>query len=383
MVFPFEFPALERWEGSRSRLATMSRGLVERGVEVHVLSKADPNYSGATLEGVGLERFPPLGERRGGKALGALLAGRRVQELCEDGRFDLVHCHMPVMASSVALWKRGIRAPTIFDTHDWFKVRDEAFHNAPFLPRGAAGPLDWLEREVARAHDRVIVTTPLLHGLLRLPGREAVVPNPIDTSHFAPGESRARETLLSGAKFVVGFLGFVSLHQGFWDLLEATRLLSAKVEGVRLLAVGGGLIDEAREQARRLGIADRVVFTGPGRVPYSQVPDLVNAMDVGVSPLQPAPRYQEYAQPLKVLEYMSCGVPTVVTPLREQARLAAEGGGAVAGGFGGEQIAEAILSLVEGGRAARREASRRYAVENHSVASVLERLLECYRGLLG
>jgi glycosyltransferase involved in cell wall biosynthesis len=385
MAFPFEFPALGQWEGSRSRLVTLSRGLVERGVEVHVVSKADPSYAGTDFEGLRLHRFPSFGTRRGGRLVGALLAGRTVERLSDRYDFDVVHCHMPVVAASVALWKPLIRPRTLFDTHDWFKVRDEVFYNFPFIPPSAAGPTEWVEREIARAHDGVVVTTGLLSRAVGRRGNVFVVPNPIDTDHFKPGASVARTTLLRNPQFVVGFLGFISVHQGFWEVMEAVRIVSRSVSGVKLLAIGGGFVEEAREHSKRLGIEEKVVFTGPGRVPYAQIPDLINAMDVAVSPLQRSPAYQEYAQPLKVLEYMSCGIPFVVTPLLEQSRLASEAGsGTIARGFSGGELAEAILaSRSSQDGPARRDKSRRYVLANHSVESVVRRLIGAYSTLTG
>jgi glycosyltransferase involved in cell wall biosynthesis len=356
---------------------------MERGLEVHVVSKPDPGYAGTEFDGLRLHRFPTFGTRRGGRLIGALLAGRTVERLSYRYRFDVVHCHMPVVAASVALWKPLIRSRTLFDTHDWFKVRDEVFYNFPFVPASAAGPTEWVEREIARAHDGVLVTTGLLSRAVGRARNVFVVPNPIDTDHFKPGVSAARSALLHDPQFVVGFLGFISIHQGFWEVMEAVRIVSQSVSGVKLLAIGGGFVEAARAHSERLGIADKVVFTGPGRVPYAQVPDLINAMDVAVSPLQRSPAYQEYAQPLKVLEYMSCGIPVVVTPLLEQTRLASEAGsGTVARGFSGRELAEAILESRSSQDAlARRDASRRYVLANHSVESVVRRLIGAYAAL--
>jgi len=383
MVFPFEFPGRNQWEGSRSRLLSLSRGLAERGFEVHILSKPDPTHAGRELDGIKLHSFPPYGLKPGGKFAGALLAGRGVEQLARRHDFDVVHCHMPVVSASVALWKPLIGPKTVFDTHDWFKVHDELYHNLPLAPKVLGGAADWLEREIARANDGVLVTTGLLSRLVHLRAKVFVVPNPIDTEHFRPGRSKSRSSRLGGADFVIGFLGSVSVHQGFWNLLEAVKVVSTKVEGVKLLAVGGGFVEAAKEECTRLGIADKVVFTGPDRVPYGEVPDLVNAMDVAVSPLIPSPRYQEYAQPLKVLEYMACEVPTVVTPLAEQSRIVAESdAGVIARGFGGREMADAILEAHSRRDDASRERSRRYVVANHSVGNVTQRLIAAYEALL-
>jgi len=348
------------------------------------LSKPDPAFTQDEFHGIPLHNFPRTGGGSGSRAVSSMLVGKRVMQLAVKQGFDIVHSHLPVVASSVAAWKRAIPSKIVFDTHDWFKLHDEVYYSFPSVPGFFAGFVDALEQEIARRHDGVLVTSNLVSGLLRSRGNVFVVPNAVDTSLFKRGESRSRKNRLGGSDFVIGFLGTVSVHQGFWELLQAVRIVSSKVEGVKLLAVGGGLVEEAKEHSRRLGIGEKVVFTGPERVPSSEIPDLINAMDVAVCPLQPSPIYQDYAQPLKLLEYMACGVPIVTTPLAEPSRMVAEAGtGAVARGFGAEKIAEAVLEVRKRlGNPADREASRQFVESNHSIEKVLGRLTLAYDSLL-
>ena len=379
MVYPFEFPGVDRWEGSRSRLFSFCEGLVPRGVEVHVLSKRDPGHSGRSYKGAELHHFRDYGRSILGRGISSLMIGESVLTLEREHSFDVVHTHLPVAAASVGAWRRALPSRTLFDPHDWFKLHDELYFNLPFVPGFLSGAVDRAERELARRHDGVAVTTPLLTGAAG-GGREAyVVPNAVDTQHFRPG-TKAREEWF-GDEPVIVFLGAVSAHQGVFELIAALKLLS-KTMVANLLVIGGGLVDEAMAFASRLGVAEKVKFTGPGRVPYHDLPGLINAADVAVSPLQRSPRYHEFAQPLKVLEYMACGRPVVVTPLREQRRLAEEsGGGIVADGFGSSEIAEAILRCLRGGGAEVGKRGRAYVVKNHSQPAVIDALMGAYRRL--
>jgi glycosyltransferase involved in cell wall biosynthesis len=75
----------------------------------------------------------------------------------------------------------------------------------------------------------------------------------------------------------------------------------------QLLVVGDGPVREALEaQARQLGLADRVAFTGV--IHRDQVPAHVAAFDVA---LQPA--VTPYASPLKLMEYLVLG-KAIVAP---------------------------------------------------------------------
>lgn len=383
MVYPFEFPGLDRWEGSRSRLFSFCQGLTEKGVEVHVLGKRDPSFRGGSFRGVPVHHLMEVADSSGGRVASALLVAPRVMQLAREHDFQIVHAHLPIAAAGVALAKPFVRPRTLFDTHDWYKLHDELYFNFPRLPAALSGAVDGLEGALARRHDGVAVTTPLLS---RAGGRKRgvyVVPNAVDAEHFRPSRSRFREEHF-GSRPVVLFLGSVSQHQGLWELIGAMNGVAREVRDVRLLVVGGGAVGEAKAHASELGVADRVVFTGPGRIPYDQVPDLINAADVGVSPKQPLPRWHEYAQPLKVLEYMACGKPFVVTPLKEQRRLAEEsGGGVVAGGFGAEEIAVAVARVLRGRAEASGEAGRRYVAAHHSQRGVVDTLLGAYAGVEG
>ena len=384
MAFPFEFPGLQSWEGSRTRLLTLSEGLADRGTEVHILCKGDPAYGASSFKGISLHALPELPGLRLGRYIAPALYGMAARSLAEAHGIDIVHSHLPIVAASVALWKPLIRSKIVFDTHDWFKLRDEVLYNVRLFPRSGAGLVDASERIVVGRYDGVLVTTERLREVLGAGKKTFVVPNAVDTSLFKPGRSAFRETTLRGSSPVVGFLGNVSRHQGFWELMDAFKAVSAEERGATLLAVGGGEVEEARKYARGLGIADAVVFTGPGRVPAEQVPDMVNAMDVAVSPLQREPAYQEYAQPLKVLEYLACGVPVVVTPLTEQEDMVRRsGGGVVAAGFGGAEIAAAVLEALRGKTTARRVDSSEFVSANFATEIVIKRLMGAYEAVIG
>ena len=307
--------------------------------------------------------------------------GQRTWELQRQQSFDVIHLHMPNTAASAAAWRPLIGSKTLFDTHDWFKLEDELYFNVPRLPRRLAGMADRLERVVAWRHDGVAVTTPLLSGVPGRGKKTFVVPNIVDTKHFRPGPSKFRDRHF-GRRTVIAFLGQVAVHQGFFELLGAMKLVLKERPGSELLVIGGGFIERARSFAASLGISEHVHFTGPGRVPYEELPDLLNAADVAVSPLRAAPRWNMYSQPLKEIEYLACGRTTVVTPLKEQSRLVSESqGGVVADGFGAEAVARAISeALKRGGLAG--GASRKYIEENHSPGVVIDKLAGAYEALI-
>lgn len=185
--------------------------------------------------------------------------------------------------------------------------------NAPYaIARRKYGQLkltwlaDLVERYTFRGATRVLPVTQVLADMLVGWGvraeRITVVPNAINPKDFAPVPSceEAKAALGLTGCTVVGFIGFVRE----WDRLDrivdwlATRPAAEKTT---LLVVGDGPVRPALEaQARRLGIADRLTFTGV--VSRSQVPVAAMAFDIA---LQTA--LVPYASPLCLFEYLAMG----------------------------------------------------------------------------
>jgi glycosyltransferase involved in cell wall biosynthesis len=83
---------------------------------------------------------------------------------------------------------------------------------------------------------------------------------------------------------------------------------------LKLLLVGDGATFPALAQyVEQRGLGDRIVLTG--RVPHDDVPGLLAAMDMAV-----LPSAGDYTSPVKLFEFMACGVPPVAPdfdPIRE------------------------------------------------------------------
>src|SRR5690606_7448572 len=113
------------------------------------------------------------------------------------------------------------------------------------------------------------------------------------------------QSLGLGSGKVLGFIGSFYGYEGLDLLLDAMPQVLAKLPDARLLLVGGGPQQAAlASQAARLGIGDRVIFTG--RVPHERVPAYSSLVDVFVFPRK-SMRLTELVTPLKPLEAMAQG----------------------------------------------------------------------------
>lgn len=168
------------------------------------------------------------------------------------------------------------------------------------------------ERKIcARADHIFVVSTPLKEFLMRERGVPAekvtVLPNGANPESFRPDldGSSVREQYKLGDGLVLGFVGVLRPWHGVDMLLKSTAALVGEGRDLRVLIVGDGPIEaELKQLAGELGIADRVAFTG--RIPHKEMGKHVAAMDIAVSP-----RATFYASPMKILEYMAMGLPSI------------------------------------------------------------------------
>jgi phosphatidyl-myo-inositol dimannoside synthase len=108
----------------------------------------------------------------------------------------------------------------------------------------------------------------------------------------------------------LGRLARAAVHKGFDRLIEASAALMTDNDSLRLVIAGRG-DDQSRLQAlaEALGIAERVVFTGP--VHDDDLPAVYGAAHVFSLVSDRGPGRGE-GIPLTPLEAMACGVPIIV-----------------------------------------------------------------------
>jgi glycosyltransferase involved in cell wall biosynthesis len=130
-----------------------------------------------------------------------------------------------------------------------------------------------------------------------------VLPNGVDPQRFQPAAPPRPER-----PFTIGFVGSLKPWHGLPTLITAFDLLYRRMPEARLMIIGDGPerpILEANVEGREL--QDSVIFTGS--VPPGQIPQMLHQLDVAVAPY--AHGDQAYFSPLKVFEYMACGLPVV------------------------------------------------------------------------
>jgi glycosyltransferase involved in cell wall biosynthesis len=189
------------------------------------------------------------------------------------------------------------------------------------LNRRYPPPFCYFERYNLRHADYAIVGSEGAAGVWREKGYDgpmAVVPQfGVDPDIFAP---RPCERNADG-DFVVGYAGRLAPEKGCDLLLKAV----ADLDGTwRLSVLGAGSERERLEAlARRLGIADRVSFSG--WLPTLQLPAFYRALDVFVLPSRSRHNWVEQFGRV-LIEAMACGVPVVGSDCGEIPHVIGDGG---------------------------------------------------------
>jgi len=155
--------------------------------------------------------------------------------------------------------------------------------------------------------------------LLALGGREhegkvLLVANGTDLAGGSGGGdgAAARERHGLGAGPLLVAVGRLVYKKGFRYLLEGAPAIFERFPDLRLVIGGGGdLAGELAAQARALGIAERVTFTG--NLSQPEVLDLIAAGEIFVMPSIRDPRGNVDGLPIVVLEAMAAGKPLVAT----------------------------------------------------------------------
>ncbi|ENO82586.1 PEP-CTERM/exosortase 1-associated glycosyltransferase, Daro_2409 family protein [Thauera sp. 27] len=236
----------------------------------------------------------------------------RLEQLARELRPDVLHAHSPVLNAipAIRVGKR-LGIPVVYEIRAFWEdaaVDHGTTAEGSLRYRATRAMETWALKRVDHAFT-------ICEGLRAdivargIPAaRVTVIPNAVDVEGFQlSGDADPvlrRELGLEGCT-TIGFVGSFYAYEGLDLLLDAFPALLAKRPDLRLLLVGGGPQDaKLKAQTERLGVADKVVFTG--RVPHSEVSRYYDQIDLLAYPRH-SMRLTELVTPLKPLEAMAQG----------------------------------------------------------------------------
>jgi PEP-CTERM/exosortase A-associated glycosyltransferase len=363
----------------------------------HLTSPKQENCSvlEETVDGLHFYRTPPATGFMAGKPVLSEIAlinatTARLEQVARQIKPDVLHAHSPVLNAIPALRvgkKLGI--PVVYEIR--------AFWEDAAVDHGTSK--EWgLRYRATRALEtyaikNVNAVTTICEGLRSdivargVPANKVtVIPNAVDIEKFTVGgvaDAELQAKLGLVGKTVLGFIGSFYAYEGLNVLLDALPIMLRSNPDIRLLLTGGGFQQEAlQQQAQRLGVADKVVFTG--RVPNSEVTRYYDLVDVLVYP-RLSMRLTELVTPLKPLEAMAQGRLVAASDVGGHRELIqADVTGVLFKAGDAADLARVVLALTDNPQRwpAIKAAGRHYVETERNWAKSVSRYLNIYPALI-
>jgi glycosyltransferase involved in cell wall biosynthesis len=319
-----------------ARAFFIGRALVERGHQVTILMPPynNPPHAGWewARDGVRLVNMPmpSWGDSARARLTVPLAMARRAARL----KPDLVHLFKPLGYAGLAgmyvrlFWPR---LPLILDSDDWEGRGGWADVN-PY-PRLWRWFFAWQEGWLSRRADVVTVASRTLQtqmwGLGLPPQRVFYLPNGPDLLFRArrrmpvEAQRRLRQELGVGQAPLGLYVGHISYGSEVDLILEALPMVVEAIPDIRIVVVGtGDGVPVLQEQARRAGLAERVVFAG--WVDHQRTPVYLATADLALYPYRDT-LINRAKSPSKITMYMAMGKPIVASAVGENVEYLAGG----------------------------------------------------------
>ncbi len=305
-----------------NRVRRYAETLAKRGdqVDVIALSSGDIPMGSTEIDGVMVYRIQHRERNERSKWSYAtrllrflIMSSMLLTRLHRSRRYDLVHVHnLPDFLVFAAWYPKWTGAKLILDIHD---LVPELF-GSKFNAGGKSNYISLLkvvERLSAAFVDHVIVSNDLWYETLiaRSVRRDKCS---VFLNHVDPGIFYRRERTRTDSKFIVIFPGSFQWHQGLDIAIRAFARIKGKVPNAEFhlygVAGGGSLQNDLATLARQLGLDGAVKFHAS--LPIDEVADVIANADLGVVPKR-ADSFGNEAYSTKIMEFMSQGVPVVVS----------------------------------------------------------------------
>ena len=210
-----------------------------------------------------------------------------------------------------------------------------------------------LDRLCEKLLDRVILVSEATRWAFAPHSKQTLIYNGVELSALRPplfpprwrgGKTLRADLNLDSDALLIGIVTRITPEKGIHLLIEATAKLKASPY-IQLLVVGGPYfpkdaeyIDSLKVQTEKLGIADRVIFTGF----LEDTGAILSLLDVVLL----ASTIPE-ACPRTIIEAMAAGVPVIATPLGGSKELVTPETGILVPAEDADAFAAAITQLAE------------------------------------
>lgn len=227
--------------------------------------------------------------------------------IAKEGKFDVIHAHDWLVASSAKTLKHAYDIPIVSTIHATEAGRNSGIHDDT---QRYINDTEWM---LTYESTEVIVNSNFMkghiQGLFGLPfDKINVIPNGININSFNGIERdyEFRRQYAADNERIILYIGRLVYEKGIQHLIAAMPKILENYHDSKLIVAGkGGMIEELKAEAQAMGISHKVYFTG--YLDTKQVQKMYKCADVAVFPST----YEPFG--IVALEAMLAGVPTVVS----------------------------------------------------------------------
>lgn len=288
----------------------------DHGYEVHAAA-----YDNGGMPLDGCDKFINIPFERSPYSFGNIRAYKMLKETLINGEYDVVHCHTPMAAALTRLAARKLRKKglkVIYTAHGF-----HFFKGAP-----ATGWLIYfpVEKFLSRYTDAIITINredfeaTKKYGFKC--GKSYLVPGiGVNTTKFETTSDEIRYKLrleynFPAEAFILFYAAEFSVRKNQQFIIRLVPELLKTIPNLLVLFAGNGpRLDEMKQLAVNLGVESNIKFLGYRR----DIVKLVSLSDVGVS------SSRQEGLPINVAEYMSVGLPVVVSYERGHKEMVVDG----------------------------------------------------------
>lgn len=230
-------------------------------------------------------------------------ATRRVLAAARKVDADIYHLHDPeLMPAGLVLRRSGKRV--VFDAHEDLpkQLRGKSYLH-PLVRRFMAAMFSAYERRACARFSGVIAATPCIQDKFL-----AINPRTTNINNFPlPGELESGAVDWSVKQAQVTYVGGIDRMRG---ILEVVRAMAQVRSGARLQLAGR--FSEANDETQARALAGWAAVDAMGFQDRSAVRGILRQAVAGIVTFLPLPNHVD-AQPNKMFEYMSAGVPVIAS----------------------------------------------------------------------
>jgi len=246
-----------------------------------------------------------------------------VRKIIKENHIDTVVVSNLLAGYMAAKASKGLAAAA-FDLSDYFPTSGAGYYFSidSILGRVATQSLEsLLKKTLELVSETVTCSYPLQDYVKRLGVRNVcVIANGVDEFFLESGRrgDEIREEFGLDGHVAIGYLGSIEFWLDMHTLLRALHSMKSKGLKVKLFLVGAQLRTSSahalKDEMKGLGIEDSVVWLN-SFVPYRDVPNYIDAMDICTIPFDRNNPTAYYSAPNKLWEYLALKKPVITTPI--------------------------------------------------------------------